>query len=75
MEQGDEHYGWRDIICGKAGWPFTDQALSAFGKRAKYVDVDSDDLGLQEMSKVSGGVRKVPVIAERDKVTIGYGET
>jgi hypothetical protein len=49
--------------------------LSAFGKRAKYVDVDSDDLGLQEMSKVSGGVRKVPVIAERDKVTIGYGET
>ena len=26
------------IIYGKAGCPFTDKALSAFGEKAKYVD-------------------------------------
>jgi hypothetical protein len=28
---------------------------------------------LDEMLKLSGGVRKVPVIVEKGKVTIGYG--
>jgi hypothetical protein len=30
---------------------------------------------LDEMLKLSGGVRKVPVIVEGDDVTIGYGGT
>jgi glutaredoxin len=30
---------------------------------------------LEEMLKFSGGVRKVPVIVEGEKVTIGYGGT
>jgi glutaredoxin 3 len=63
------------IIYGKPGCPFTDQALSAYGKKATYFNVESDKAKLQEMLKVSGGVRKVPVIVEGTKVTIGYGGT
>jgi glutaredoxin len=37
--------------------------------------VKSDSAKLQEMLKISGGVRQVPVIVEGDKVTIGYGGT
>jgi len=40
---------------------------------AEYVDVQSDKAKLQEMLKLSGGSRKVPVIVEGGKVTVGYG--
>jgi glutaredoxin 3 len=63
------------IIYGKAGCPFTDKALSAFGEKVKYVDVGSDLSKLQEMLNISGGIRKVPVIVDGGKVTIGYGGT
>ena len=63
------------IIFGKAGWPYTDKARSAYGDTAKYVDVKSDSTKLEEMLKYSSGVREVPVIVEGDKVTIGYGGT
>lgn len=61
------------IIYGKPGCSFTDQARSAYGKKARYINVESDRVKLQEMLKLSGGVRKVPVIVEGAKVTIGYG--
>lgn len=61
------------IIFGKAGWPYTDKARSAYGNTAKYFDVKLDSTKLEEMLKYSGGVRTVPVIVEGDKVTIGYG--
>jgi len=35
--------------------------------------VKSDSTKLQEMLKLTGGARQVPVILEGDKVTIGYG--
>ena len=63
------------IIFGKAGWPHTDEARSAYGSTARYVDVKSDSTKLEEMLKYSGGRREVPVIVEGDKVTIGYGGT
>ncbi|MFX4262099.1 UXX-star selenoprotein family 1 [Pelotomaculum propionicicum] len=63
------------VIYGKAGCPFTDKALSAYGKSAAYFDVQSDAEKLQEMLKLSGGVRKVPVIVDGGKVTVGYGGT
>ncbi len=63
------------VIYGRAGCPFTDQAISAYGNRAKYFDVRSDSEKLQEMLKLSDGVRKVPVIVEGGNVTIGYGGT
>ncbi len=63
------------LIYGKSGCPFTDQALSAHGKKARYIDVESDGAKLKEMLKLSGDIRKVPVIVEGAKVTIGYGGT
>ncbi|MBP7331853.1 MAG: Glutaredoxin [Firmicutes bacterium ADurb.Bin373] len=61
------------VIYGKAGCPYTQRALSDYGDRAKYYDVKSDSEKLAEMLKLSGGVRRVPVIVEGEKVTIGYG--
>jgi len=45
----------------------------AYGDRAEYFDVKSDSKKLEEMLKYSEGVRKVPVIVESNKVTVGYG--
>jgi glutaredoxin len=39
------------------------------------VDVAREQDKLEEMLKVSKGVRKVPVIVEGEKVVIGYGGT
>jgi glutaredoxin 3 len=63
------------IIYGKSGWPHTQDARSAYGKSAQYVDVKKESNKLQEMLKYSGGARKVPVIVDGEKVTIGYGGT
>ncbi len=63
------------IIFGKAGWPYTDRARSAYGKRANYYDVSLDSKKMDEMLDYSKGERQVPVIIEGDKVTIGYGGT
>ena len=37
-----------------------------------YYDVKADSSKLNDMMMYSKGVRKVPVIVEYDKVTIGY---
>jgi glutaredoxin 3 len=63
------------IIFGKSGWPYTDKARSAYGKNAEYVDVKAESDKLEEMLEYSGGVRKVPVIVQGEKVTVGYGGT
>ena len=60
------------IIFGKAGWPYTEKARSAYGNKAKYYDVEADNAKLDEMLKYSKGVRNVPVIVEGSKVTVGY---
>ena len=61
------------VIYGRAGWPYTQKARSAYGEEATYYDVESDKKKLDEMLKVCGGVRQVPVIVEGGKATIGYG--
>ena len=61
------------IIYGKAGWPYTDKARSAFGGKAVYIDVIANPDKLPEMLKVAGGARQVPVIVQNGKVSIGYG--
>ncbi len=63
------------IIYGKAAWPFSEKARSAYGKNAQYVDVEVESGKLEEMLKFTGGERKVPVIVEGEKVTTGYGGT
>ena len=62
-------------IFGKNAWPHTGNAREAYeksGSDVEYIDVKQDSAGLNEMLKLSDGVRKVPVIVEEDKVTIGY---
>jgi len=61
------------IIYGKAGWPYTDQARSAYGDKATYYDVKKDNARLEEMLKLSGGKRQVPIIVDTGKVKVGYG--
>jgi glutaredoxin len=39
------------------------------------MDVREDKTMLEEMLKVSNGVRKVPVIVDGEKVQIGFGGT
>jgi glutaredoxin len=39
----------------------------------EYVNVKKDKAGLDEMIRVTGGRRDVPVIVENGKVTIGFG--
>lgn len=63
----------KTIIFGKAGWPYTDKARSDFGRDAEYIDVALDSAKLNEMLRHSNGARRVPVIVEGDKVTVGYG--
>jgi len=40
-----------------------------------YRDVKEDPKALEEMLRLNGGVRKVPVLVEGEKVTIGFGGT
>jgi glutaredoxin 3 len=63
------------IIYGRAGCPFTDQAIAAYGDKAKYFDVQADSVKLQEMLKLSDGARIVPVIVDGGKVILGHGGT
>jgi glutaredoxin len=43
-----------------------------FGGKAVYYDVKADSAKLDEMLTYTKGARKVPVIVEYDKVSIGY---
>jgi glutaredoxin 3 len=43
------------------------------GNSGVYIDVKADGAKLEEMLKLSGGIRQVPVIVEDGKVTIGFG--
>jgi hypothetical protein len=37
--------------------------------------VKKDPAGLQQMLKLSGGARRVPLIVDGEKITTGYGGT
>jgi glutaredoxin len=41
----------------------------------EYLDVKSSPKLMEEMLKVSGGKRAVPVIVDGDEVIVGYGGT
>lgn len=63
------------LIYGKDTWPYTKAAREAFNKQKKkveYYDVRHDAGKLKDMLGYSGGVRKVPVIVDQDKVIIGF---
>jgi len=63
------------LIYGKDTWPYTKAAREAFkkqGEKVEYHDVRQDADKLKDMLEYSDGVRKVPVIVDQDKVTIGF---
>jgi len=62
------------IIYGKSGWPYTQRAREAY-KGHEYVDVKANKDKMDEMLKVSGGKRQVPVIVDGQNVSVGYGGT
>ena len=47
----------------------------ARGVPFRYINVKKDPAELQRMLEVSNGQRRVPVIVEHGKVTIGFGGT
>lgn len=66
------------VIYGKDNCPYTSAAREDHARRKvafEYVDVLSDARKLKEMLRHSKGVRKVPVIVDEGKVTIGFNGT
>jgi len=64
-------------IFGKDTWPYTTAAREDYASRKipfTYIDVKRDAKALARMVELSGG-RRVPVIVDRGKVTVGFGGT
>jgi glutaredoxin 3 len=65
-------------IFGKDTCPYTQAALEDYRKRQvkfEYVNVKKSAADLERMLGYSKGQRRVPVIVEDGKVTIGFGGT
>jgi glutaredoxin len=65
-------------IFGKDTCPYTQAALEDYRKRQvkfEYVNVKKSAADLERMLGYSRGQRRVPVIVEDGKVTIGFGGT
>jgi glutaredoxin len=65
-------------IFGKRGCPYTQAARDKYrdsGVPHEYFDVKNDPSALARMLQFSAGTRRVPVIVEDGKVTIGFGGT
>jgi glutaredoxin 3 len=66
------------VIYGKEFCPYTQAARDHYAARGvdvEYVNVKTDRAAMTRMLEYSGGHRKVPVIVEDGKVTIGFGGT
>lgn len=65
-------------IFGKDSCPYTQAARDDYAKRGvrvQYFNVKKDATALTRMLDLTQGQRRVPVIVERGKVTIGFGGT
>jgi glutaredoxin 3 len=63
------------LIYGKDSWPYTTAARAACTKESReveYYDVRFDAEKMKDMLKYSDGARRVPVIVDQGKVTIGF---
>ena len=63
------------VVYGKDTWPHTNdarEALKKSGREVEYYDVRFDAEKMSAMLKYSNGVRKVPVVVDQGKVTIGF---
>lgn len=61
----------KTIIYGKPTCPHTKRALDAYPD-AEFVDVLMSSDALETMLALSEGVRRIPVIDQDGKITIGY---
>jgi len=66
------------VIFGKDNCPYTQAALEDYkrrGREVEYVRVTGSSADLDRMLIHSNGKRRVPVIVDEGKVTIGFGGT
>lgn len=66
------------LIFGKDACPYTIAAREHFEARGEQVDyrnVRKSAPDLERMLEYSGGKRRVPVIVQNGRVTIGFGGT
>jgi glutaredoxin len=65
------------IIFGKDTCPYTNAALDHYraAGTVEYFNVKKNAADLERMLGYSRGERRVPVIVENGKVTIGFGGT
>jgi glutaredoxin 3 len=72
------HTGHMVLIFGKEHCPYTSAAIDHYSRQDiefEYIDVKKDRAELERMLGYSGGHRRVPVIVDEGKVTIGWGGT
>jgi glutaredoxin len=65
-------------IYGKTTCPYTNAARLDFAKRGyevRYLDVLKDPAAMRQFLELSGGDRRVPLIEEEGRTTIGFGGT
>ncbi|HTN51232.1 MAG TPA: UXX-star (seleno)protein family 1 [Anaeromyxobacter sp.] len=63
-------------IYGKDGCPYTAAARKDYESRGvayDYFDVVRDPKAMATFLELSGGERRVPLIAERGRVSLGFG--
>ena len=66
------------LIFGKDSCPYTEAAREDYERRQvsfQYINVKKDRAQLERMLTFSRGDRRVPVIVDGAKVTIGFGGT
>ena len=66
------------LIFGKENCPYTAAARDDYTRRRvpfEYIDVRGSRAELDRMLAFSKGARRVPVIVQDGKVTIGFGGT
>jgi glutaredoxin 3 len=65
------------LIYGKDSCPYTADARDHYGSRGEvqYINVKKDADALRRMLELTGGQRRVPVIVEDGRVTVGFGGT
>lgn len=65
-------------VYGKAGCGYTTAARKDYAARGypvEYFDVKADAAAMARFLELSGGERRVPLIVERGRVSIGFGGT
>ena len=65
-------------IYGKSSCPYTTAACEDFARQGyavEYVDVVRDPARLADMLKLTPGQRRVPVIEQAGRITVGFGGT